>query len=110
MSSSSTKSRALSARDVMHKNETKIRISVSSSTLADLSSSTLSDKSELTTVSCMDEFIDNSKRIYTPNKLRCGVTVQVGDRVLEECPTVLEDLNNDLASYFNGMNSCYFQC
>lgn len=110
MSSSSTKSRVISSvRDVMHKNETKIRISVSSSTLAGLSSSTLSDKSELTTVSCMDEFIDNSKRIYTPNKLRCGVTVQVGDRVLEECPTVLEDLNNDLVSFFNGMNSCYFQ-
>jgi hypothetical protein len=42
------------------------------------------------------EFIDNSKRVYTPHKLKCGVTVQVGGCVLEECPTVLEDLNHDL--------------
>lgn len=42
------------------------------------------------------EFIDNSKRIYIPHKLKCGVTIQVGEGVLEECPSVLEDLNHDL--------------
>ncbi|KAL7514682.1 hypothetical protein ACHAXN_012584 [Cyclotella atomus] len=47
-------------------------------------------------VPSLADFIDNSKRIYTPHKLRCGVTVQVGEGVLEECPTVLRDLNHDL--------------
>ncbi|KAL3798384.1 hypothetical protein HJC23_005037 [Cyclotella cryptica] len=42
------------------------------------------------------EFIDNSRRIYTAHKLKCGVTIQVGEHVLEECPSVLEDLNYDL--------------
>ncbi|KAL7508213.1 hypothetical protein ACHAWX_000717 [Stephanocyclus meneghinianus] len=45
---------------------------------------------------CWVEFIDNSRRIYTAQKLKCGVTIQMGEHVLEECPTVLEDLNYDL--------------
>lgn len=47
-------------------------------------------------VPSLTDFIDNSKNRYTAHKLKCGVTIQVGEHVLEECPTVLKDLNNDL--------------
>ena len=40
--------------------------------------------------------IDNSKRIYTPYKLKCGVSIQIGERVLKDCPKILEYLNHDL--------------
>ncbi|KAL9180093.1 hypothetical protein ACHAXT_008063 [Thalassiosira profunda] len=42
------------------------------------------------------ELIDNSALSYTSVKLRCGVTVQVGENVLEDCPGILDDLNHDI--------------
>jgi len=40
--------------------------------------------------------IDNSTRRYRAVRLRCGVTVLVGEGVLHCCPGILDDLNRDL--------------
>lgn len=42
------------------------------------------------------ELIDNSTRRYRSVRLTCGVTLQVGEDVVETCPGILEDLNHDL--------------
>lgn len=44
---------------------------------------------------CYSDLIDNSLRTYTPVRLKSGVTVQVGENVIESCPGILEDLNHD---------------
>ena len=45
---------------------------------------------------CYSELIDNSTLQYSSVRLKCGVTVQVGENVLEGCPGILDDLNQDL--------------
>jgi hypothetical protein len=42
------------------------------------------------------ELIDNSTRQYNTVRLACGVTVHVGENVLQSCPGVLDILNNDV--------------
>ncbi|KAL7539308.1 LOW QUALITY PROTEIN: hypothetical protein ACHAXR_009172 [Thalassiosira sp. AJA248-18] len=42
------------------------------------------------------ELIDNSTRRYSSVRLKCGVTVHVGEHVVGSCPGILEVLNNDL--------------
>eukprot|EP00578_Thalassiosira_sp_NH16_P028004 CAMPEP_0181087380 /NCGR_PEP_ID=MMETSP1071-20121207/6241_1 /TAXON_ID=35127 /ORGANISM="Thalassiosira sp., Strain NH16" /LENGTH=328 /DNA_ID=CAMNT_0023169263 /DNA_START=17 /DNA_END=1000 /DNA_ORIENTATION=+ len=42
------------------------------------------------------ELIDNSTRPYRSMKLKCGVTVQVGENVMEISPGIIDDLNHDL--------------
>mmetsp|Transcript_20771 Transcript_20771/g.42566 ORF Transcript_20771/g.42566 Transcript_20771/m.42566 type:complete len:429 (-) Transcript_20771:112-1398(-) len=44
----------------------------------------------------LSNLVDNSSRVYCPFRLKCGVTVQVGENVLEACPKILEQLNVDL--------------
>lgn len=44
----------------------------------------------------LSNLVDNSSRVYCPFRLKCGVTVQVGENVLETCPKILEQLNVDL--------------
>ena len=45
---------------------------------------------------CYSELIDNSKRRYTPIRLKCGVTIRVGEGVLASCSGILDDMNHDL--------------
>ena len=40
--------------------------------------------------------IDNSRNIYLPMQLRCGVTVLCRPEAIMHCPQVLQDLNSDL--------------
>jgi hypothetical protein len=40
--------------------------------------------------------MDNSILVYIPMKLKCGVTVNCRPDVLTRCPSVLQDLNNDV--------------
>jgi hypothetical protein len=69
------------------------------STLLSTASSHLQDETTPPNyVACSNiEFIDNSKLVYQSLKLKCGVIVQIGEGVLEECgPKILEELNHDL--------------
>jgi hypothetical protein len=40
--------------------------------------------------------IDNSRNIYIPIQLGCGITVMCRPEVLTRCPLILKDLNSDL--------------
>lgn len=44
----------------------------------------------------LSNLVDNSSRIYYPFRLKCGVTVQVGEHVLDASPNLLDQLNLDL--------------
>jgi hypothetical protein len=49
--------------------------------------------------SCSPEFelIDNTHRRYNPIRLKCGVTVQLGENVLTDSPDIIDIMNHDLA-------------
>jgi len=47
--------------------------------------------------------IDNSRNIYLPLQLRCGVTVLCRPEAIMHCPQVLQDLNTDLQQCFRIM-------
>ena len=46
----------------------------------------------------LDEMIDNRRRKYRPLKLKSGVTVQLGEHVLENNPDILRDLEHDTSA------------
>jgi len=41
--------------------------------------------------------IDNSRNVYIPLRLRCGIQIRCRTAVLRDCPQVLSDLEKDLA-------------
>ena len=49
-------------------------------------------------VSILDELIDNRRRKYRPLTLKSGVTVQLGEHVLENNPDILKDLEADTSA------------
>ena len=44
------------------------------------------------------ELIDNSQRRYNPIRLKCGVTVQLGENVLRDSPDIIDIMNHDVSS------------
>ncbi|KAL7530086.1 hypothetical protein ACHAWF_003239, partial [Thalassiosira exigua] len=50
----------------------------------------------LSSTLCYSDLIDNTARSYSSVRLKCGVTIRLGDAVVQSCPGILEDLNHDL--------------